>query len=418
MIIGILYSISILGACVDRDRINPIDPQNPDTHGKLPGVKIFSVKDTVFLSWDLINLKDINGYRIYRKSNLETNFMPIALVPSTVNTFKDTNVNFGVEYSYQVSAVGPTFESERSDEITIRPGPTFNWVGDNFGRQIIKLTHDAQHEIFRVSGFITPFDIESNTITNEVWVINLISSFTGEVIKVSPDGKKKNPIIPFTMPFDMALDMRSGSIWVADTHDDLVVKLDSTGDALFSINSFSNPVSVSVDQRTGDCWVADNQLELISKIEFDGSQIENSHVNFNAVQSLIVNSSDGSVWVADSSRAIKLDQKGELALELAERFKYAFKIAINENTGEIWVLNLMSQFNKSTVSKFTPQGQKLFEIDGFTVPEDLSINLYDNSCLVADTQNDRIVRVSAEGDISSIFALVGNPQAVSVQNEF
>ena len=381
-------------------------------------MKVISLQDTVILSWDLIDLKDLTAYRIYRRSNSETDFLPISLVASSVNTFKDATVNFGVEYSYQVAAVGPTFESNRSDKVEITPGPTFNWVGDSFNRQVIKLTHDAQHEIFRVSGFITPLDIESNVVTGEVWVVNRISRFlgAGEVIKVSPDGKNKNPIIQFTMPFDIALDS-SGSIWVADSKDDLVAKLDSSGKENFQISSyFQNPIAVSIDQRTGDCWVADNQLDQLVKIESNGSQIDTSVAPFNAVQSLIVNSSDGSVWVADSNRVIKLDQNGDLACELKE-FDYAFKVAINEDTGEVWVLNWKPQFNQSTVSKFSPEGEKAFEIAGFNFPEDLAINLFDNSCLVADTQNDRIVRVSSDGKISSIFELVGNPRAVSVQNK-
>ncbi|MFQ5824924.1 MAG: hypothetical protein ACE5JB_12775 [bacterium] len=412
-----MFTIFLYLACADRDRINPIDPQNPNTVGRPTGVKVISIQDTVFLSWNLIVLKDLSGYKIYRKTSFESEFLPLTLVPPNVNSFKDIDIVFNIEYSYQISAVGPTYESLRSDIFKITPGPTFNWVADNLSRQLVKLTHDAQHEILRSSGFQNLIDIETNPNNGDVWVIDRVTPFLGELIRISPEGQIKRPILQFTTPVDVALEINTAALWVADSTDNIVVKIDSAGTTLFTIDDFSNPLAVSIDQRTGDCWVADSQLERISKIKADGTKILTSSINFIAVQSVTVNSSTGDVWVADSSRIVKLDETGNLSLGVSERFNNAYKIEVNENTGEVWILNLIYELNQSTISKFSATGQKIFEIDGFTIPEDLSINLFDNSSIVADTQNNRIVRISDDGKLSGVFKQIGFPSAVCVQNQ-
>lgn len=414
---GILLAIIFCSGCADRDRINPVDPVNPDTMGRPTGVSVISIQDTVKLSWDIIELKDLIGYQIYRKTSLESDFTPVILVPATVSSYSDTSVEFDVEYSYQVSAVGSTYESLPSHTVTITPGPTFNWVSDNANGQLVKLTHDAQHELLRTVRFQNILDIETNPITGDVWVIDRISLLFAELKRVSPEGNLRLPILQFTSPLDAALEIRTGALWIADSTDNIVIKLDSAGTQLFTIAELLNPIAVSVDQRTGDCWVADNHANRIFKIKSDGTEILASPVNLNAVQSISVNSSNGDVWVADSTRIVKIDENGNLNLEPNQRFDFAFKIDVNGKTGEFWVLNLLFQFDQSTVSKFSPEGQKFFEISGFTVPEDLSINLFDNSCLVADTQNDRIVRISSGGDIVGILNSIGFPRAVSVQNQ-
>lgn len=403
--------------CADRDRINPVDPNNPDTMGRPSGVTVISIQDTVKLSWDIIELKDLIGYQIYRKSSPESDFIPLALVQPTVNLYEDTAVEFNVEYAYQISAVGSTYESLRSNTVTITPGPTFNWVSDNFNGQVVKLTHDAQHEILRAGRFQNIIDIEPNPITGDVWLIDRISLLFAELIRVSSGGKIKLPILQFTSPLDAALEIETGALWVADSTDNVVVKLDSAGNRLFAVTELSNPIAVSVEQRTGDCWVADNHANRIFRIKSDGTEILASSVNLNAVQSISVNSLSGDVWVADSTRIVKIDENGMLSLEPGQRFHFASTIDVNANTGEVWVIDLLFQFNESTVSKFSPEGQKLFEINGFTIPEDLSINLFDDSCIVADTENDRIVRISSDGTISGVLNSIGFPRAVSVENQ-
>ena len=404
----------MLLSCTDRERINPLDPKNADTLGRPTGFKVFSIQDTVYLGWTSIDLKDLNGFQIYRTTNGLDEFLPVQLVPPSNNSFKDTNIEFEIEYTYFMTAVGANYESPPSDTLGVIPGPTLNWVASNTNQQLLKLTHDLRHRILTVSGFLPIFDIEANPRTGEVWVIERLLNIFGNAIRISANGEILRPFAEFTEPLEAALDYGSGSLWVADAKAGQVVKLDSVGNETFSISGISRPVSVSIDQRNGYCWVADGDLNQISRISADGSGMDVSPVALTSVKSVVVNSKDGSVWVADSTRVLRVNESGQLELELVEEFGYVKKIAVNDLTGDVWIIDQA----RSTVSKFSANGEAVFEVDGFSAPGDLSVNLFDHSCLVADTENDRLVQITTAGVVSRIFTQVGLPDAVHVQNPF
>lgn len=381
--------------------------------GRPTGVRVFSVQDTVTLSWDRIALSDLTGFQIYRKAEFESGFSPIEFNPPGLSSYEDTDVAFDVEYTYQVSAVGRGYESGRSDSVAIVPGPTFNWVANNFNRQLVKLTHDSRHRILSAGQFFTIIDIEPNPVSGEVWLIERFSVIDSRVIRVSPKGKVLEPILRLTSPIDASLDVRSGALWIADSRDGVVVKLDSVGNRQFTLTRFSNPISLSADPRDGSCWVADGASNQVARIGSDATQIDFSSARLDHVQSLAANSIDGSVWISDSTRVLKLNQSGTVELELAESFDFASTLAVNDVTGEVWIIELVT----STVSKFSSNGEKIFEIGGFSSPQDLSVNLFDNSCLVADSRNHRLVRLSAGGSILNTYGDIRFPDVVRVQNQ-
>ncbi|NIR48876.1 hypothetical protein GWN42_24265 [candidate division KSB1 bacterium] len=381
--------------------------------GRPTGLKIVSIQDTVTLSWNSIDLDDLTGFQVYRKSEMQSDFVPIHLNPSDENAFQDSDIDFGIEYSYQVSAVGIGFESARSDSVTVEPGPTFTWVGDNSTRGIFKLTHDSRHRILSVGQFATITDLESNPKTGEVWLIERISLVNGNVRKISPEGRVQEIVVRFTAPEDGAMDAVTGAFWIADSRNGLVVKLDSTGNQMFSLTEFSNPVALSVDQRNGGCWLANQETNEVVKVSSDGMEIDYSHVELSALQTLVVNSSDGSVWISDSSRVLKVDENGDPVLEISETFEFVSVLAVDDLTGDLWIIDR----GPSTVSKFTQSGTRDFEINGFFLPSDLSINLFDNSCLVADPGNQRLVRLSPNGETLHVFDGLRFPEVLAVQNE-
>lgn len=360
-------------------------------------------------------MKDFTGMRLERKPESERNFTELALVPPDVGRFEDLNVVFGVEYAYRITAVGGDFESVPSDEVSIEPGPTFSWIGENpvaASGLLLKVTHDTKHLVQSTSGFLTILDLESNPKTGEVWAVDFVTAVLAQIIRVSPTGRILRPIIDLAGARDSALDVDSGALWVADAVDSVVVKFNDVGDELFRVSGFGSPTVVGIDQRNGDCWVGDKGRQQVVKIRSDGVQRLVSSQPFAAVQWLTVNSGDGSVWVSSKTRVIKLTEFGEFDLAIADTFTFARRIAVNENNGDIWVMN----WDPSTITKYTADGQKVFELGGFARPEDVAINLFDNSCLVSDTENDRIVKVSAAGEITAVQE-ISFPSAIAIQNE-
>lgn len=408
-IVGIV--VLIFCACTDRDRDNPLDPKNPNTSGRPTGFTVYSIEDTIYLRWDAIALNDLMGYQIYRKMSGESEFSRYTLVAPETNSFKDSNVQYNQSYDYRLTALGPDFESVATETVEIQPGPTINWVISHDSGQLAKLTHDAQHQILRTAGFYSLVDVEPNSVTGEVWVLERYTRFVGNALRVSPLGRIQQPTVPFTGPVDVAIDLSSNSIWIADQEGRFVAKLDSIGGRQFTNREFLSPVALDVDQRNGTCWVADRKLRRIARVNKEGSPTDFSAIEFVAVQSVTVNSVDGSVWVADSTRVIKVNENGGRELELDHEFQHAYKIAVNENTGDIWVVDR----GPSTLLKFSNNGAQSFEMSGFSEPHDLAVNPFDQSCLVADTENARLVKVSASGEIVSEFTNINSPYALGIQ---
>ncbi|RMF64896.1 MAG: hypothetical protein D6743_08710 [Calditrichaeota bacterium] len=373
---------------------------------------MISIQDTVFLRWDTIELDDLLGYRLYRKSNLEPEFILLAEIPPDENTYADFDVDFGVEYAYQLSAAVPGHESARTDALPITPGPSFTWFADEAGDRVVKLTHDTRYTIHTTSGFFGLVDIAADPCAGVAWVVNRNSIISGDVLRIDASGRVVLPRVNFTTPVEIALDLNSGAAWVADRGAGEVVKLNSSANRLFSVQGLGEPVSVSVDQTTGDCLVADRRGDRVTAISADGSATRDFAGPLNALRALRVNSTESSVWVSDSTRVMKFTLAGVAVLTLPQEFNFANTLAVNEGTGDIWV----SDLSRGTVSKFSTSGAKEFEVTGFNNPVDLAVNLFDGSCIVADRLNNRLVRIAADGSIERTLDGAGFPFAVAVQN--
>lgn len=414
-----LFLVLGLVVCADRARINPLDPRNPQTGGKPTGFRLYSIEDSVFLSWDRLDLQDLTGYQIYRRSEAETSFRKFAFVAEDENEFVDTSVDFGEEYAYRITAVGGTYESAPSETLAIVPGPTFTWSADRFNRQLLKLTHDSRHLVLRADGFFIPIAMEVSASRGQLWVAE---SFRRQVVRVESDGTVTLPAIQFSHPVDVAINQRTGEVWVADIVDDEVAKVSAEGNILLRVRQsefgerFRRPVSLAVDDKTGACWMVDTVLNRVFAIESDGSRVQTSPATLERVQAIAVDAQRGRVWVADSTRVVELSRFGEVTQVLSEPFDFAFQVATDMTTGAVWVLEFSFEAGEGSVSKFAFTGEKAFEVDGFTGALDIAVNFYDNSCVVADTENDRIVRISADGEVVGTFSDAARPEVVAVAN--
>jgi len=405
--------VILLVSCTDRERSNPLDPKNPETLGGPTGLNVISIQDTVFLNWDAIKLNDLAGYQIYRSSEADTGFVSHAFVSAPSNTFKEFGLACGVEYEYQISASGDNFEGWRSEVVKIIPGPTFTWVTEGLSQQVIKLTHDSKHIILRTDRFSTIIDIEPNPLTGDLWVLDIFAGIEFSLKRITPNGKIDERFIDFDRPTDASLDYDSNTIWVADPPQSTVTKLDSVGNTLFTLSTFTTPILVTTDQRNGNCWVVDAQTNTVSRILSDGTEVIKSSVQFDSIASMEVNSETGSVWLVDGTKVVKIDENGSLLLEINSPLTSPEKLAINENSGDVWIINE----SPANLYKFSSSGEMLLDVAGPFTPTDISVNLFDNNVLVSDVFGHTVYRLSAEGEILSSFKDLIFPDLISIQNQ-
>ena len=201
-------------SCSERQRLNPLDPLNPKTGGRPTGLRIISEYKTVTLWWDRVNVKNLQGYNLYRKKGGDQIFHKIAVVSPDSSQFSDRDVCYGITYSYRLSAFTTSFESPLSEAVSITPGPTFNWVVDTYRGKVVKLTFDGLHQIFTIGGFGLPMAITPDRKGKGVWVVDY---FYGKVYKISHNGRILSSFTGFSMPRDLDVDTLRGNIWVVDS---------------------------------------------------------------------------------------------------------------------------------------------------------------------------------------------------------
>ncbi len=393
IILCVTVVVPLYNGCTDRNRSNPVDPENPITHGRPTGLQLTAIRDTVTLSWDRVRVDDLTGIRVYRKKAPADEFEKYAVLNPGATGYVDNSVNFGVEYNYQITAFGRDFESAPSKTIIAEPGPTFSFVANNHAGVLTKLTHDTRHVLKQTVGFLAVVDVEPCKKTGNVWIIDLFSQNIGSVIRMDSNGKTLSPIIELRSPRALAIDETTGDVWVVDRNDSLVVKYNLEGQELFTAQGFVRPIAAAVDQSSGACWVGDSGADVVIKLSRDGTSRHVSTVDFQQIRSVAVDSSDGNLWISDASGVQKLAASGDFLFRVENVFTEPHKLVVDNRDGSVWVAN----WNPSSIIKLDSGGTKLFQIDGFANPEDLAVNCFDGSSLIADTENNRVVKILSDG---------------------
>jgi DNA-binding beta-propeller fold protein YncE len=281
-------------------------------------------------------------------------------------------------------------------------------VADNNNGRLAKLSHDGRRLLQMTLNQVNITGIAVNKIRQVMWVIDRQFQ-EGWVARLSLAGEYIEPAFRFTQPVDIDVLQQTGDLWVADRAAGLVRRYNPEG---FQADEYSVavPSVVSVDQRNGICWSINSQTNRVIRINPLDDRIRTSGVQFNELRTLDVDSRDGSVWVLESQRAVKISENGMFMSATSAVFQNATKLVVNRNNGEFWVIDR----GENTVSKFDQNGNLSFKLGGYAEPEDLAINLSNDGCLVADTGNNRVVRISSVGKVYGGYS-VDNPAAIAVE---
>ncbi len=401
--------IFIFLRCTERQRLNPLDPQNPHTEGKPQNVQVFSNADTVFLSWQGPSPNIISFYKIYRTQYPSGKIEKYMEHPPNSTHLTDRKVDSGKSYTYQIASVVQDYESPPSDPVTITPGPTYTWVIDGSNGYILKLTHDCQHFIFKrfISSF--PEYIAINPYSGVAWILD---DFSNMIYALNAKGELLYNQYGYRRPEVIDIHWKSSNAWLLDKTDGgALIKLSSAGNEIFSFTSLKNPKGIVVDQNTNNCWIADALLKKVILVKSPTS-VEALNYPFVAPQAVALHQGDGNLWVADSTSVLVFDHSGKKLLSKTETSNFSYLLTVDQNTGDCWVVDRLS------VSKYSSAGTLEFNMKGFDYPFSISVNSYDGSCLVVDRYPSRLVRISKDGANLTPISLVNYPTSVSIQNKY
>jgi hypothetical protein len=410
-----IFMITGIG-CVDRPRDNPLDPQNPRTHGKPTALKLSCKEQQVFISWDQLDIRDLMGMNIYRKGGEDTIFKMINNTPIPGLEFIDEDVVYGLEYEYQITAETQKYESIESESKTIIPGPTYTWVADSYIGQITRYCHDMRYNLFRIGSIAFPTAIAASSSDRTAWVLE---EYSNRIYKISDQGRLEVIIEDLNSPTALAVNQQNGDVWIAQQSYNTVSQWSSQGIPLRSFAAFEQPVALDVHELTNECWVVDNKARNVSRIY--GQQVYALEKPLVSPQDIAVDPENHAIWVADSTYVLRYDYPGHGHWTEIDGFFWATLVTPCKVTNCCWIVDLCEPGKPAKLLKVNAQGNILFELGEFYNPKGISVNRFDGSCFVADLVNPysgygQLVKVSSDGKNLEYINNVSGPIDVSVEN--
>lgn len=410
-----LLVLFALAGCTERSRLNPIDPRNPQTQGKPTGLRVISESDSVRLTWSALPLEDLSGYVIYRKLPQDDDYVRLGENAPRLVTFLDVSNRFGVLHSYRITARVDDLETPPSDAVVITPGPATVWVADIDARAVVKLTHDGRYEILQSRAFIDPFRLKVDATRGTVWVLD---EYTGNLGSLDARGRLREMHESFLDPLDLALDEEDGNLWVFDNARQSLSLFAASGTKLARIDSLPKLSALAFNARSAELWALANNAEQLLRIEKNTRKIVQADLQpawSGPVRDMAIHLATGAAWFAAGDRVARLNAEGQLVFVTADSFRFASRVAVDQNNGACWVIDDSRNFRPdSRVYQLDAQGRVLFYVDGFERPQSLASNPFDGSCYVLDTLQGRLVKINASGEVVNGYTDFLTPYDIDV----
>ncbi|MBC7186401.1 MAG: hypothetical protein H5U38_05120 [Calditrichaeota bacterium] len=414
-----LWAVAVAAAlvlgCEERKRLNPLDPLNPVTRGRPTGLSVVSEGHEVCLKWDAMAVDELIGYRVFRQVQWESTMVPVTLVPTT--QYCDRGRPFGVQHVYCVTAVTADYESPCSAGVTITPGPTYCWVASANEGAVIRLTHDRRHELLRYGYMAYPWIVEADPVTGNAWVVDAIY---GRVSEITTAGDEQMRLGWFRQPSDIALDYRRRHLWILEqtrTDSAVVHKFTTEGTLIFTRGGLVAPSHMALDVGTGTCYIADAAARKVVRVAANG-RVSDVVDGLVWPTGLAWDSRSGQLWIADGTQVLVVSSRSGTITPAEGPFVRASVAAANDSTGECWVVDLGTQAGQGQVVRLRKDGSRVASYGPFVQPYGVAVNIYDACCLVADTGGDRLVEITPDGHIEELPVRVARPWDVAVENHY
>ncbi len=398
-----LLGLLVLAGCTKRDRLNPLDPENPDTRGRPQPPALISIQDTVEISWYPYAFDDLDSIRIFRKVDGEGDYRLLQTVSPHQRQIRDFPVDFETTHWYRISLTAGEYESFRSEPAGIRPGPTFLWAADIERGQIVRYTHDGAHEVFRTQPlFLEPIDIELDTLNQAIWVADALAS---ELVRIDYSGRIALSISRLRRIYHLRLDPADQSILVLSRLDSTLTRFSFQGQELMRVTGLNRPVALRINPVDRSLFVLEKSRRRIVQLDAAGESLQVIS-GLLAPYDLALDSRSNLLWVADSSRLVRVDLNDD-SREIFTGFGLAYRVEVDEQTGACWLIDWSSAPEESRVICLDRQGNELFRRGGFTDPRRLEINPYNRHGFVAETLARRLTELSPAGEVLSRIATAG-----------
>ena len=405
-------STLLIFSCSERQRLNPLDPANPETGGRPFPPNIVSHRDTVILTWEALDFKNVNAINVYRRIHGEPEFTLVATLAPEIQQYTEYEAAYDISRWYRLTVTSGDYESPPSDSVRIRPGPSYVWVANAETGEIIKLTHDGEHIIFRTGAFLHPVKITIDSRNQMLWVADF---WARRVIGMDNQGKGTGVELFGPDAVDVEIDTSDNSIWVLNRNSGVLEKFSSSGNSVLKKSGLDHPEAIALDPTDGSVWLLEKGNGQVIQFSRNGDLLR-ALPGFRFSLDIQIDPVRKAIWVSDSTQIIRLSMENPDDRLYLGSYQYVREIAVNPVTGECWGIDWSSQKNQSKVFKYSPDGKLIFTLTGFSDLFGLSINTYNGFCFVIEARPANLIQLTREGVFVSSKYLGGSLIDVTVEN--
>jgi len=409
------FCFLLVVSCSERNQNNPFDSTG-DAPVKL---RIQSINKSVEISWLGPNLIDYSGFNLYRKQDgVDQFFTRIAELPAIGRAYTDTTVEYGNKYIYFIKVAAGNLESRPSEEISVRPGPGFNWILDETSYKILKTSYDLSYTFLVYETYPgMPTDM---AISNSLQTGVILYTRVGLVETIDFSGHRRNQYEVIKHPYAIAYDPNGALFWIADSSG-ILYTLNSQTDAIRVVHSsLSKPISIDIAATQNIISVVDAGSKKIVQFSRSGNVINTiSLINGKPLEGpyrYVIDEQHERSWLVDGNLDIDYiytKSSDDEEFFLADSVFNAGDIEINPSNEMAWYVSFSR--DRSTVLQLSAEGTRQLELSYFFNPFDLQVNPYDGSLLVADSWNGRVLHYDSSNKLIGEIKNLIFPVKVVVQ---
>jgi len=389
-LLALAGALALLCSCSQRERSNPLDPQNPNSNGAPTGFNAVAGFLVVRLNWDPEPDLAIDGFMLYRRVAGDSLYRPHAgPLPKRSGTYLDTGVPNGSETRYRLYFITAGELSAVAAEDVATPGPVRGWAVDADGR-LIQIAPDGRDIARVISGFGTPASLAVTPNYGTIWVSN---GLDGVVWMFDPSTANAQAIRGLGTPFTIALDAVDESAWVCDVAG-LVRHFDPSGlpGTPSSLLNLLEPSGIATSPVDGSLWVTERSGQRLRHYSSAGVPLGARPIPLPS--RVAVDSASGDVWVTSLSTGWVWHFSPAMQVEDSVRLSGPIGIAVDPRRGTVWVadavanqLVALNTSNGAVRSRFAAPGE----------PRDVSVDLARGEPWVAARVAGSVYRFSASG---------------------
>ncbi len=295
-----------LFSCSKRDRLNPLDVENPITGGKPTGLELVPIRDIVGISWNEININDLSAYIIYKSVN-NAGLIEYATVSGFTTEYSDSAVSYYQNYTYAVQAVTDYMVSPLSDTVSVTVGPYSIYVADFYDNSVRILSWDGSY-LIKSKSVSSPRAIQYRKSDNRFMVADY---YDKAVLLLSTDLNETEYIDIGDYPLDLDVNQLTNRIHVL-TRNGYIMKLDEEGEKIETLNAgmpFGWDAEISSDPISDGLWISNPDSGIVW---FSPHNIgEKNVIRFSGLDSPSSLSSFGGCWVATHAGIVHLSPSGD-----------------------------------------------------------------------------------------------------------